>query len=83
MQKIELDPNSKYFKLKLPYIYGLDTIFDRAEIEKKKNDIEFEREMNCKYLGRVGNLFTQQQLEMLTKLGIEVQHIRLNLLYTH
>ena len=45
MQKIELDPNSKYFKLKLPYTYGLDTIYNPADIEKKKNDIEFERDV--------------------------------------
>lgn len=38
MQKIENDSNSKYTKLKLHYTYGLDLIYDRAFIEKKKLD---------------------------------------------
>lgn len=69
MQKIELDKNSKYFKLKLPYSYGLDTIYNRAEIEKKKNDIEFDREFNCKYTGLIGNLITADQMVALQELG--------------
>lgn len=49
----------------------LDTIFNRAEIEKKMHDIEFEREFNCKYTGKIGNLITPQQLQTLTNLGKE------------
>ena len=46
MQRIENDPNSKYVKLKLDYSYGLDKIYDRAFIESKKLEPEFEREYN-------------------------------------
>jgi len=72
MQRIEQDPNSKYCKLKLDYTYGLDKIYDRAEIEKKKLDPEFEREYNLKYLGKVGNVFTPSQIDQCIQLGNEL-----------
>ena len=65
----------KYFKLKLDYTYGLDTIYDRKEIEKIKQDIEFQREYNLKYLGKVGNVFTPSQIDNCIKLGNELQDI--------
>ncbi len=48
-ERIEKDTSSKYAKLKLDYTYGLGTIFDKAFIEKKRIDSEFEREYNLKY----------------------------------
>jgi len=45
-ERIEKDPNSKYKKLFLDYTFGLDKIYDRAFIEKKKLEPEFEREYN-------------------------------------
>ena len=35
-KSIEEDPNSKYEKIFLDYTVGLDKIYDRKEIEKKK-----------------------------------------------
>lgn len=59
-KRIEKDDNSKYFKLKRDYTYGLDKIYDRAFIERKKLDADFEREYNLKYLvGRSGIYFRQ------------------------
>lgn len=58
MQTIEKDKNSKYKKLKLDYTYGLDKIYDRQFIEKKKLEPEFEREYNLQYLGKIGNVFS-------------------------
>ena len=63
MQRIENDVNSKYTKLKLDYTYGLDKIYDRVFIEKMKLQPEFEREMNCRYLGRVGNLLSPLKID--------------------
>ena len=40
-ETIEKDPNSKYYKINLDYTVGLDKIYDRKEIEKKKNEPEF------------------------------------------
>ena len=47
MQRIENDVNSKYVKLKLDYRYGIDKIYDREFIEKKKLEPEFSREYAC------------------------------------
>ena len=69
MQRIENDPNSKYVKLKLDYTYGIDKIYDRQFIEKMKLESEFEREMNCKYLGRIGSVFSQQDIDRALQLG--------------
>lgn len=70
-ETIEKDPNSKYHKIALPYQVGLNKIYDPLEIEKKKLEPEFPREYECKYLGRVGNVFTMQQIENCTNLGLE------------
>jgi hypothetical protein len=70
-QSIEKDPNSKYHKIVLSYEVGLDKIYDRAEIEKKKIEPEFPREYECKYLGRIGNIFTPQQVDQCINLGLE------------
>ena len=58
LKEIEKDNNSKYKKLFLGYEYGLDKIYDRAFIEQKKLEPEFEREYNLHYLGKIGNVFS-------------------------
>jgi hypothetical protein len=74
-ERIEKDDNSKYFKLKLDYTYGLDKIYDRSFIEKKKLEPEFEREYNLKYLGKIGNLFSKIQIDNCIQLGNSLNHI--------
>ena len=71
MQRIELDPNSKYFKLRLPYQLGVDKIYNAKEIELKKNGVEWKREMELQYFGKVGNVFTSPQLDRCMQLGQE------------
>jgi len=71
MQRIELDPKSKYFKLRLPYELGVGTIYNNEEINKAKNQVEFEREFNLKFLGKVGNIFTSSQIDQCIELGKE------------
>ena len=77
MQRIENDVNSKYTKLKLDYSYGLDKIYDRQFIEKKKLDAEFEREYNCRYLGKIGNLLSPKIIDDAITLGeqLNTKHI--------
>jgi len=70
-ESIELDPNSKYHKIILDYTVGLDKIYDRAEIEKKKREPEFKREYEGKYLGRIGNIFSSSQIDECINLGLE------------
>ena len=69
MQRIEQDPNSKYFKLKLHYQLGLDKIYNAKEIELRKQDIEFKREFELQYLGKTGNVLTPQQVDHCIELG--------------
>jgi hypothetical protein len=74
-QSIEYDKNSKYVKILLPYQIGLGKIYDRAFIEKKKLEPEFEREYNLKYLGKIGNVFTSLQIDETIKLGESLKAI--------
>jgi len=69
MQSIELDKQSKYFKLRLPYQLGLNTIYDPKHIEERKNNVEFPREFELQYVGKQGNVFTSQQLDLCQQLG--------------
>lgn len=68
-ETIEKDPNSKYCKIMLDYTVGLDKIYDRKEIEKKKNEPEFLREYGGQYLGRLGNLLLPSQIQHCIELG--------------
>src|SRR5215510_7695388 len=78
-QRIELDKNSKYHKLILTYEYGLDRIYDRAFIEKKKLEPEFPREYMGLYLGSVGNCFSPKSIDDCVKLGEKYKDIEPNL----
>jgi late competence protein required for DNA uptake (superfamily II DNA/RNA helicase) len=52
-QSIALDKHSKYHKIILDYTVGLDKIYNRDEIERKKSEPEFRREYMGFYLGKV------------------------------
>jgi Terminase large subunit, T4likevirus-type, N-terminal len=79
MQQIEKDANSNYKKLKLDYTYGLGTIYDPKDIEKKKKEVDFSREYECQYIGREGNIFTQYHIAQCTALGEEYAKIPVSL----
>ena len=70
-ETIEKDPNSKYCKIVLDYTVGLDKIYDRKEIGKKKSEPEFLREYAGQYLGKVGNLLLPSQIQTCISLGKE------------
>ncbi len=69
MHKIELDKDSKYFKLRLHYSLGAGKIYDSKEIALRKNGVEWKREMELQWLGRQGNVFSGQQIEECIQLG--------------
>jgi hypothetical protein len=75
MQRIEQDTNSKYFKLKLHYQLGLDKIYNRQEIELRKQDIEFKREFELQYLGKTGNVFHPLQIDNCIQLAESLKYI--------
>jgi Terminase large subunit, T4likevirus-type, N-terminal len=72
---IENDPNSKFEKIILSYEVGLDKIYDRQEIEKKKLEPEFPREYEGKYLGKIGNVFNPSQIDECIKLSEPLKDI--------
>ena len=77
-ERIEKDPNSKYKKLFLGYQYGLDRIYDRAFIEKKKLEPDFAREYDLMYLGRIGNIFNPLQIDKVIQLGEQYKGLPTN-----
>jgi hypothetical protein len=77
-ETIEKDPNSKYEKIVLDYTVGLDKIYNRQEIEKKKKEPEFPREYQGMYLGKIGNLFTEFQIKTCLDLGNKLEDIPLS-----
>ena len=55
---------ANFFKpFEYSYKIGLDKIYDRAYIEKKKLEPEFEREYNLKFAGGVGNFFDRESID--------------------
>jgi len=70
-----LESNPRYFKLRLPYDYGLNKIYSLEDIEKAKQSASFEREFNLKYLGALGNLLTPQQVSTCIELGEQYKDI--------
>ena len=69
-QKTEQEPFDTciYKKVFLDYTYGLDKIYSKAEIEKTKASLSFEREYCLKYQGLIGNVFSQQSIELCQKI---------------
>jgi len=74
-ESIEKDPNSKYHKIFLLVDVGLDKIFDRVEIAKKRLEPEFPREYEGKYLGKIGNVLTPLQIDNCINLGSKLKDI--------
>jgi hypothetical protein len=53
----------------LDYTYGLDKIYSLDEIEKAKKSPSFEREYNLKYLGVIGNVFHEKDIQRAIEIG--------------
>jgi hypothetical protein len=70
-QSIEKDPNSKYHKIFLHYTVGLGKIYDPIEIEKKKQEAEFPRVYEGRYLDKIGNISSSSQIQSCIDLGEE------------
>lgn len=63
-----------YHRLKLNYEYGLPPhgkIYDALLIERQKNTPSFEQEYNCKYLGIIGNIFSDIHIQQAILAGQE------------
>jgi len=65
METIEKEPEDTclYHRIKLDYRYGLSKIYSIEDIEKAKQSPSFDREYDLKYLGKVGNLYSQLSIQ--------------------
>lgn len=72
MQQIELEPEDTclYHRLFFDYHFGLQgpyPIYSQEQIDQAKRSPEFGREFELQYLGLVGNVFSQQSIELCQK----------------
>lgn len=70
-ETIEKEPEDKciYKRLRLDYTFGLGKIYSNEEIEKAKQSPSFSREYECKYLGKIGNVFSPIMIDRAIELG--------------
>jgi hypothetical protein len=72
---MEREQNSGYTKLFLDYTYGVGKIYDAGIIESERSKEYFEREYNLKYLGRAGNVFHTQDIDLSTAMEREAMEM--------
>lgn len=70
-ETIEKEPEERciYKRLRMDYTYGLGKIYSNEEIEKAKQSPSFSREYECKYLGKIGNVFSYKMIDRAIELG--------------
>jgi hypothetical protein len=71
---IDQDPNSRFFKIPMPYELGLGKIYDPQEIEREKQQSYFQREFCLKYNIGIGNIFLEPNLQLCEQLGIKYRN---------
>jgi hypothetical protein len=64
-QNIELEPENTYLshRIKLDYRYGLNKIYSIEDMERAKKSHSVDREYDLKYLGKIGNLYSQLSIQ--------------------
>jgi hypothetical protein len=65
-QKLQLEEPSLYHKTYLPYTVGVGTIYTAQQIQENKKSPSFEQEYNLKFLGGIGNVFNQLDVDYAT-----------------
>lgn len=80
-ERIENEPDETclYKKIKLDYTYGLNNIFTEEDIEIAKTSPSFEREYNLKYLGVIGNVFHENDIQKALEMGLSYDPLNLSL----
>jgi hypothetical protein len=70
-EEIEKEPDASclYNRLYLDYTYGINKIYTKEEIEKAMGSPSFEREYDLKYIGKIGNVFHQKDIERALMFG--------------
>jgi hypothetical protein len=62
----------------LDFVWGLNKIYTKAEIEKAKQSPSFPREYELQYLGLIGNVFSQLSIENCQKIEYNPDNINPN-----
>jgi hypothetical protein len=72
-EQIEREPEDRclYKRILLDYTYGLDKIYDRKEIVKAQGSPSFSREYDLFYGGYIGNVFSENVIQVALKQGAE------------
>jgi hypothetical protein len=65
----EKEESCLYYRMYMNYEVGLGYIYSHEDIIEAKKSSSFEREYNLKYQGKVGNVFTKEQLDRALELG--------------
>lgn len=69
MQQMEAEEPSMYRRYVMDYTVGLDKIYSRAEIARARQSVSFAREMECRYQGYAGNIFSTESIQRAIDLG--------------
>lgn len=70
--QIDRDPNSIYHKLRLDWKYGEHTVYEDADLQKARLSQSWQREYCLQYLGNVGDIFSQADLDYITSHGYDL-----------
>jgi hypothetical protein len=72
---MDRDSNLRYQTFRYNYEWGLDKIYDRAQIDNAKQSSSFEREYNLKYGAGIGNIFNESWIGLALLKGERLRHI--------
>lgn len=78
-EQIEKEPEDicLYHRMTMTYEVGLNKIYTAEEIREARESPSFPREYEGRYIGQVGNVFSQKSIEISTQNGNKLETIRL------
>lgn len=79
-QQIEDEPEDKtiYRRLFFNYQWGLNKMFTQAEIDLQRVSPSFDREYDLKYSGKIGNVFSDLDIQTALSLGEQYKDLEIN-----
>lgn len=79
-QMIEQEPEDKciYRRLFFNYEWGIGKMFTQEEIDIQKASPSFDREYDLKYAGKIGNVFSELQIQKAIELGEKYKDLPIN-----
>lgn len=69
MATLEKQEPNKWKRLRLDYSFGVGTIYDKTELDKLRQSIEWPREYELQWLGKVGNVVLPSEVDNCIRLG--------------